>query len=188
MTESSSADGPGSDTVSSTDETSAQIRGSSALMIGKLVGIVLSLGIQVLLVRALTRSEFGAFGYALSIASMAMVFVSAGTTKAVPRFLGMYDESGDDRRLVGTLAFESLLIGGLGLATMVGVLGLRGVLEGRFIDADLAFTLTAILILTAPQEAFDKVLEAFAATIGETRAIFLSSITTRTTRPSVESS
>lgn len=158
---------------SDVDETAAHIRGSSALMLGKLIGIVLSLGIQVLLVRGLTRTEFGAFGYALSIASMAMVFVSLGTTKAIPRFLGLYDESGDDRSLVGTLAFETLLIASLGAAISIGLLAFRGLLGEQFIDNDLAFTLTAILILTAPQEAFDKVLEAFAATIGETRVIFL---------------
>jgi len=155
------------------DETAAHIRGSSALMLGKLIGIVLSLGIQVLLVRGLTRAEFGAFGYALSIASMAMVFVSLGTTKAIPRFLGLYDENGDERRLVGTLAFEALLIASLGSAVLVGLLAVRGLIGGDFVDDDLAFTLTAILILTAPQEAFDKVLEAFAATVGETRLIFL---------------
>lgn len=155
------------------DETGAHIRGSSALMVGKLVGIVLSLAIQVMLVQALTRAEFGAFGYALSIASMAMVLVSMGTTKAVPRFLGMYDENGDDRRFVGTLVFEGVIICGLGLAVVLAIISFRGLIEGRLIDGDLAFMLTAILILTAPQEAFDKVLEAFAATVGETRAIFV---------------
>lgn len=156
-----------------TEESSKAIRGSAALVAGRVIGIALSLVIQVAIVQALTKSEFGAFGFALSAAALAFQGVSLGTTKAVPRFLGLYDEAKDDRRFAGTLVFETLLIAGLGLAATIGAFGAWALFRDGAGGDDLALTLTAILIITAPQEAFDKVLEAFAATTGDTRTIFL---------------
>ena len=164
---------PVSDQTESSRATTTHVRGSSALMVGKLLNMVLALVLQVLLVRALSRTDFGAFGYALSIASMTMIVVALGTTKATPRFLAIYEERGDRSRFVGTLVFEFWLVCGLGLAAFVGLLAARGLIEGRLVDDETAFTLTAILILTAPQEAIDKVFEAFAAVKGHTRAIFI---------------
>ncbi len=154
-------------------ENTRTIRGSASLASGRVLGIALSLVIQVALVRALSRDEFGAFGLALSIASLGFQAVTLGTTRAVPRFLGMFDESGDDRRFAGTLVFESALIAGLGLVIVVVTIVLRLTVGSSILDDELAFTLTAILIITAPQEAFDKLLEAVAATFGDSRTILL---------------
>ena len=153
-------------------ETTSQVRGSSMLLVGRLVNVVLSLGIQVLLVRTLTEREFGAFGYALAVATMMVLVVSLGTLKGIPRFLAVYDEQGDDRRFAGALIFQVGLVLGLATSVFIVLLSLRSLIEGRLIDDSLTFTLTAILFFTAPQEALDRVMEAIAAVAGKTRTIF----------------
>lgn len=155
------------------DETTRQVRGSSALLAGRMVNMVLSLGIQVLLVRTLSEADFGAFGYALAVASAVVLIISLGTLKAVPRFLAVYDEERRYGRFAGVIVFELGVVIGLGTSLFLLLVAFQGVIEGNLLDDPLVFTLTAILFFTAPQEALDSVMEAVAAVAGETRTIFL---------------
>jgi len=71
----------------------SQLRGSSLLLIGRGVSLLATIVIQVSIVRYLTKAEYGAFAYALSIATLLAGLTTAGLDRAVPRFVPIYDES-----------------------------------------------------------------------------------------------
>ena len=52
-------------------ETTRHIRGSSLLLIGRALSLGINFVTQVLIVRALTPTDYGAFSYALSIVALA---------------------------------------------------------------------------------------------------------------------
>ncbi len=82
-------------------EETGHFRGSTLLVFGKFIGLILDLSTQILIVRALSRTEFGAFAFALSVASLAATVALLGLDKTISRFVPLYEEHGDDRRLTG---------------------------------------------------------------------------------------
>ena len=59
--------------------TKSQMRGSALLLVGRLLGMGLGLVIQLLLVRVLTKDDYGAFAWALSIVTLVQsVIVASG--------------------------------------------------------------------------------------------------------------
>lgn len=153
--------------------TDRQIRGSSVLFVGRLLALGLSLATQVLLVRLLSRSDFGAFAYALAIVSMARMVVGLGHQQALSRFLALYEEGRAYAKLLGTLVMEGTVILGAGLCLTLGVLGLQGWLTGRLVDDPQALGLLAIVIVLAPLEALDGVFESAFAVFSRARSIFV---------------
>jgi O-antigen/teichoic acid export membrane protein len=153
--------------------TQKYIRGSGLLLGGRLISILLNLAVQVLTVRYLSKSAFGAFGYGLGIASIGSSVVLLGLGKAVPRFVPIYQERGDYARAFGTIALAAATIWGLGLSLVVLVFGLRGFLSESLIADPLSLSLLLILIALAPLNAFDHLLQNLVAIFSQPRAIFL---------------
>lgn len=160
-------------------DTSAQaegrrgVRGSTALLSGRLLSMVFTITTQVVLVRALSKTEFGAFAFALALTSASRTLLSLGQGKSISRFLAMYDEARDERRLLGTLALAALTI----LLTsavlfLVLVLG-RELLAGALADEPEALSILLVLIVLAPMEALDEAFVGFFATMAKVRTIFL---------------
>ena len=50
--------------------TKQHIRGSSLLLAGRILSLGLNLGVQVLLIRYLAKTDYGAFAYAIALVSM----------------------------------------------------------------------------------------------------------------------
>ena len=84
--------------------TRRQIRGSSLLLVGRLVSKGVNFAVQVLTVRYLVKSDYGAFAYALSIVAIGTTFVTFGLDRAVTRFVPIYHEHRDYNKMFGTLA------------------------------------------------------------------------------------
>src|SRR5690606_40031752 len=112
--------------------TRRHIRGSSILFAGRLISIALNFGVQVLTVRYLLKSDYGAFAYALSIASIGASVALFGLDKAVARFIPIYEECGEDDKMLGTIVMTLLTILGIGAALVLGVIGFRGLIGDRF--------------------------------------------------------
>ena len=93
----------GSEGVQRTDA-DRQIRGSSLLLVGRLIAIGLDLMTQVLIVRSLSKGDFGAFAFALSIVSLLATISVFGLDKTLPRFATIYEEKRDQGGLVGSIA------------------------------------------------------------------------------------
>lgn len=155
------------------EQTSRQLRGSSGLVVGRLISLLLGMGTQVLLVRALSRTDYGAFAYTLALIPLLRLAVSLGMSKATPRFLSIYDEHDDRPRAAGLIVMQSLVIVSSGVVLWLAVVGLQGVLSGSLIDDPLAVDLLVVMVLMAPIEAFDKLFEAMFAAFSRPGAIFV---------------
>jgi O-antigen/teichoic acid export membrane protein len=153
-------------------ETHKHIRGSSVLFAGRLLSLGLNLATQVLIVRLLTKADYGAFAYALAFGPAIRMIISVGHQDVLTRFLALYEERGDYDRLFGTIAMKLLTIVSAGLFFFILVYALQDVLAGNAIDDPLAISLLLILIWLAPLEAIEYVCEAVFAVFARPRAIF----------------
>ena len=153
--------------------TARHVRGSSLLLLGRAIAMVVNFLVQVLIVRYLSTAAYGAFAYALSLVTLGETLVTLGIDRAVGRFLPIYQERGDWAKLFGTIALVGGTIVSLGLVLVILVLGLAGTLGRSLVDDDLAISLIVILVLLAPLQAADTMFANVLAVFASPRAIFL---------------
>lgn len=153
-------------------ETTTQIRGSSLLLAGRFLSMAATFVIQVLIVRYLSKADYGAFAYALAIVTLAESVAILGLDRAVGRFLPIYDERGQPGRVLGTVALVLGTIVSLGLMLILLVHGLRGVLDGAVVGDEQAMTVLLIMIFLGPVQALDHLLIGIFAVYANARAIF----------------
>lgn len=148
------------------------VRGSTLLVLGRVLALLLGMATQVIIVRALTKAEFGAFAYALVLANSARVLLSLGQGKLLSRFMAMYEEQRDYPRMFGAmfLAVGTILLTSL---LLMGALYLfSDELIGSAIDSDAAVSLVLILVFLSPLEALDLVFVSLFAVFSKPGAIF----------------
>jgi O-antigen/teichoic acid export membrane protein len=155
-----------------TTATQRHIRGSTLLLAGRMLSLLINFAVQVLTVRYLSKSDFGAFAYALAIVSTGSSMTLLGLNKAINRFVPIYHEARDYRSMFGTivLAFGATL--GLGLALIALVFGLQGVLTRSVVSDPLSVGLLLILIALSPLQALDSLFQAMLAVFAHPRSIF----------------
>jgi O-antigen/teichoic acid export membrane protein len=155
------------------DVVNKQIRGSSLLLVGKLLSIGAKLGAQVLVVRHLSLADYGAWAYALAAIGMLGAFAHLSLDKTVSRFTSIYHQQRQIDLFFGTIVLV------IGTVLVTGVLFVAGVylLPGLFLSMtggdQQSLALLLILIFLVPLEAIDTVLISIFATFGRARAIFL---------------
>ncbi len=148
-------------------------RGSTVLLIGRFVGIALDLATQVLIVRALSRTDFGAFAFGLSVASLVATVALLGLDKTIARFVPMYEETGDGRRLAGSLVVAYGLVAGTCLALVLAMFGMQALTGDEVVENELARQLLLVLFLLMPVRAFDSLMTSTFAIFGSARSIAL---------------
>ncbi|MGZ4172086.1 MAG: flippase [Solirubrobacteraceae bacterium] len=151
--------------------TRRQIRGSSLLLSGRVLSLALNFATQVLIVRYLTKSDFGAFAYGLSMVALGESLAVLGLDMAVSRFLPIYDEQRAFGKLFGTLLMVGGTVISVGLAFLLLAIGLNGFASGNLTDGT-ARTVVLILICLSPIQALDDVLMGTFAVFSKPRAIF----------------
>jgi O-antigen/teichoic acid export membrane protein len=151
--------------------TRRQIRGSSLLLLGRLISLGTNFLVQVLIVRYLSKGEYGVFAYALSVVNIAVIGVALGTDRAIGRFLPIYQERGRPDAILGSLIFVAGTISSLGIAVIVLVVGLQDLVSESLVN-ERAGALLVILIVLAPVQALDDVLMNGFAVFSSPRAIF----------------
>ena len=152
------------------DATRRQIRGSSLLLAGRMLSLAVNFVTQVLIVRYLSKSDFGAFAYGLSLVALGESLAVLGLDKAISRFLPIYDEQRDYNKLFGTLIMAGGTVLSLGLAFLLLALGLHGFASGDLGGKGQA--VAVILICLSPVQALDDVLMGTFAVLSKPRAIF----------------
>jgi uncharacterized protein YjbI with pentapeptide repeats/O-antigen/teichoic acid export membrane protein len=152
--------------------TRRQIRGSSLLLVGRLISIAVTTFVQILTVRYLTKGDYGAFAYALSIEALGETIVTLGLDRAVTRFVPIYQEKEDYDKLFGTLLMVVGTIFALGTLLILVTLGLQGYIARHLIGDRLAVNLLVILIALSPINAFDNILNSMFAVFSSPSAIF----------------
>ena len=147
-------------------------RGSALLLAGRFISLGLNLAVQILIVRCLSKLDFGAFAFALSMVSLASSLSVFGLHKTVARFASIYDERRERAKLLGTLLLVIGSVLGVGLAIVLGVVGLRGLIGETLVSHTLSLTLLLVLITLAPLQALDSVFTAMFAVFASARSIF----------------
>lgn len=164
------AKGIGTGTVTSSRQF---VRGSSLLLAGRFISVLLNFGVQVLAVRYLSKGHYGAFAYGIGVASLGTTAVLVGLTKGLPRLVPVYHERNDPGRAFGSMVLAVLTVAALGLALMAGLYLFQGAIGSRArLDAD-TLSLLLVLIALAPIDAFDQLLQQLVAVYCSPRAIFL---------------
>ena len=153
------------------DGTRKHLRGSSLLLAGRGLSLLLNFCVQVLTVRALIKADFGAFGWALSIVSFCGSFNLLGMGKTVGRSVSVHQQRGEARQALGVIAIALGAIVGFGVVVVLVAFGLRGWLDGR-VSHPQSVALLLVLISLAPAEALDNLFQSMASIFVGARAIF----------------
>src|SRR5262245_36245566 len=85
-----------------------------------------SLVAQVVAVRFFSKSDYGAFAYGLSVAALGGTLSVMGLDKAAARFIPIYAERKDHAKLFGALALMAFVMALIGVAVVVTVVGVEG--------------------------------------------------------------
>ncbi|MFN8494894.1 MAG: flippase [Caldilineaceae bacterium] len=152
--------------------TRKHIRGSSLLLVGRFLSLGLNLIVQILTVRYLTRSDYGAFAYAISVAALGSSVAVLGLDKTVTRFVPIYQERKAYDKMYGAIVMMIGTIAIIGLALILLTFGLRDFIAGTYIKDQLSLTLVLILIVFAPIDALDSLYEGMFAVFASPKAIF----------------
>jgi O-antigen/teichoic acid export membrane protein len=155
------------------EDAAAFVRGSSLLLAARIAAQGTEFGLQLFLIRYLTKSDYGAFAYALSIVLLLRAVAVFELPVTLARFLPLYRVQERYGALVGSVALGVGVVAGLG--TFMALAGDAGVLLLHFQPTDdhQALVLLAILLLVVPVEALDILLTSLFATFATTRTIFI---------------
>lgn len=152
--------------------TKRQLRGSTLLLAGRMLSLGVNFATQVLIVRYLTKNDFGIFAYGLSMVALGEAVCTIGLDKGISRFLPIYDERGQYGKLFGTLFMAGGTVLTLGLAFILLAFGLNGFAGGDMAKDPHAVTVLLIIICLSPLQALDDVFMGAFAVFGKPRAIF----------------
>jgi O-antigen/teichoic acid export membrane protein len=154
------------------EATRKQIRGSSLLLTGRFLTLGANLVVQILIVRYLTKADYGAFAYALSLASVGASIATFGLDRSITRFVPIYDEQRNYPKLFGTVVLAVGTVLSIGLLIVLLAYGLTAALSGPLIGDEQAASILLILVLLTPINALDGLLMGMFAVFSKPRAIF----------------
>ncbi len=155
-----------------TESTRKQIRGSSLLLAGRGFSLVINLVTQIVVIRYLSRLDYGAFAWSFSVIEMAALAAAFGMDKSLSRFGAMYHQQGDFRRLSGILILSASVVLTLGSIIVVSVWLLSTQLASLFAVEPVAVSLLVTLIILVPTNAFSSVSLSVYAFLGKTQTVF----------------
>jgi O-antigen/teichoic acid export membrane protein len=148
------------------------LRGSTLLFVGRLISMAANFVIQVLIVRYLSKNDFGAFAYGLSIVSLGTQFILLGLDKTITRFVPIYQEQNNYNKVFGAILLMAGTIASLGLSLILLVYGLRDWLGRTVVMDPLALSLLVLVIALVPVRAFDQLFLGLFTIFSNPRAIF----------------
>ncbi|MCI0712808.1 MAG: flippase [Chloroflexi bacterium] len=155
------------------EATKQHIRGSSMLLAGRFISLGLNFLTQIVTVRYLSKTDYGAFAYALALASIGSSLALFSTDKSISRFLPIYDENEEDAKQRGALVLTLGTIIGISIGLIFLVYGFRGFIEQRLISSPLSVSLLLIVIMLTPVGALDNWFQSLFAVFASARAIFV---------------
>lgn len=148
-----------------------QVRGSSLLLAGRVLCKFINFGVQVAIVRLLTRDDYGAFAYGLALIVVGELLVKLGLRRGATRFVPYYYERGEPHYLLGTLGLVVGAIVGLGLLGF-GLLNWVADLDGAGFPSGEGGRVVLILVVLAPVQALDAICLQTLACVSEPRRNF----------------
>jgi O-antigen/teichoic acid export membrane protein len=158
--------------ASANQATKKSLRGSSLMLVGRVITMVTNFAVQVLTVRYLSKGDYGAFAYVMSLISLGSSFAVFGMEKTVTRFLPIYQEKKEYSKLLGTLLIVFSTVLSLGFFLVVLVFGLRGWISESYITDEKVFGLLLILAVLTPIQALNSLLIGMLAVFSKPSSIF----------------
>ena len=135
------------------DATREHLRGSSLLLGGRAISLGLNFTCQVLIVRYLTKADYGSFAFVLAIVQGAAAVNVFGYHKTIARFLSIYQERSEFGKMFGAIVFAVGSLVTIGLVVVLLVLAFPD-LVARALNAEpLTASLVPLLVLQLPAEA-----------------------------------
>lgn len=149
-----------------------QIRGSGLLLAGRILAVGINFLVQVLIVRYLSKMDYGAFAYALSVVAFFGQGSSLGLGVGIPRFVPLFHEKKEYPKVLGTIVL-GLVAASLTSFVMVVTTWLSPGLLSRLINnGQHATVILLVLVFVVPMEALDDVLMGTFASFHRSRVIF----------------
>jgi O-antigen/teichoic acid export membrane protein len=149
------------------------IRGSSVLFLGRMIALFINFVGQVLIVRYLSKNDFGAFAYVLAVVSMGSSLGLLGVHKAVVRYLPIYLEREDRAAAMGTIVLVLASTLTLGIVIIFLTVGLSGFLQDNVVSDPQSVGLLLIMIMLVPLQGIDSIFQGMCAVLASPRAIFI---------------
>jgi O-antigen/teichoic acid export membrane protein len=155
-----------------TTATQREIRGSTLFLVGRVLLVGLNFVTQVLIVRYLSKADYGAFAYALVVAMNVESIITLGLDRVDKQFMAAYDEQRDYARLAGTITLVLGSVVSLGLAAALLLYGLQDWVAESVITEKQVVPILVILILLAPIQAVDNLTMSLFGVFARPRAVF----------------
>jgi len=148
------------------------VRGSMLLLVGRLVSLVFTVLTQIVIVRALSKSDYGVFAYAFTLTAAGRVVLSLGQGRLLSRFMAKYEEEKDFARMFGAIlmAVGAIVLTATTLLAAMS-LGVAPLIAGSF-DNPSATSVLLVLMFLAPLDALDQVFVSIFAVFSKPTAIF----------------
>jgi O-antigen/teichoic acid export membrane protein len=153
--------------------TKREIRASTLFLAGRLILVGLNFLTQVLIVRYLSKTDYGAFAYALVVVTLVEAVITLGLDRVDKQFMATYDEQRDYPHLAGTIALVLGTVLSLGLAATLLLYGVQGWVAGSVISEGQVVTILLVLILLAPIQAVDNLTMSLFGVFARPRAVFV---------------
>jgi O-antigen/teichoic acid export membrane protein len=147
------------------------IRGSSLLLLGRLVSLGVMCAVQILVVRHLSRTDYGAWTYALSVVTLLQSVAALGLDRSVTRFLAIYRERGDLARVRGLVVLLVGVVAAFGTVLTIVLVSFPDVIARLTGVEPHVLALLNVIIFLVPLEALDLLFIGLFACLGQARAI-----------------
>jgi O-antigen/teichoic acid export membrane protein len=149
-----------------------EIRGSTLFLVGRVLLVGLNFVTQVLIVRYLSKADYGAFAYALVVAMNVESVITLGLDRVDKQFMATYDEQRDYPRLAGTIALVFGSVVSLGLAAALLLYGFQNWVGESLIGEQQVVSILLVLILLAPIQSVDNLTMSLFGVLSRPRAVF----------------
>src|SRR5215216_3878603 len=158
--------------TSATQAAKKHLRGSTLLLGGRVIAMAANFAVQILIVRYLSKSDYGAFAYVMSLISLGSSLAVFGFDKTVTRFVPMYQEKGEYQKVFGTIIMMVSTVFSLSFFLVLLVFGLKGWIAGSLVSDQLAVQLLLLMIFLVPIQALDSLLIGMIAIFSKPSSIF----------------
>ena len=108
------------------EDIAPQVRGSGLIFAANLFAALVELVSQVVLVRVLSKGQFGAFAFAIALVLFVQNIAVFGMPLTVSRFVPIRREAGDAGGLLGVIATSVITVLALGALCVAGAGGRHG--------------------------------------------------------------
>src|SRR4051794_21957017 len=148
------------------------VRGSTLLLLGRGLTLLITTATQVVIVRALTKTEFGGFAYALALAGAGQTLLSLGQGRLLSRFMAKYEEQRDYGRMFGSMLLAVATISVTSTIAIAAMFLAHDALIGSAVRDPATTRVVLILVFLGPLEALDQVFVSLFVVFSRPKAIF----------------